>query len=85
MPWAAPEYLTIKRIKERSEKGDVYSFGVIAWELITLKTPWKSQNYGIDDIREAVVGGDRLEIPANCPKELGEVIKNCWKHGIFSR
>ena len=81
VPWAAPEYLTVKRIKERSEKGDIFSFGVIAWELVTRKVPWKEEGYTRDDVRELVINGERLEIPNNCPTELQEIMKQCWKHG----
>ena len=79
VPWSAPEYLTAKRIKDRNEKGDVFSFGVIAWELIAKQTPWKSSGMSADDIRELVVDGTRLEIPSECPLELKEVISQCWK------
>ncbi len=81
VPWAAPEYLTVKRIKERNEKGDIYSFGVIAWELVTRQTPWKSYNYSVEDIKECVVGGVQLEIPSTCPPELAEIMKQCWDIG----
>ena len=79
--WAAPEYLTVKRLNERSEKGDVYSFGVIAWELVTMETPWNSKTLSLEDIKESVINGQRLKIPDTCPKQLKEVIEMCWQHG----
>lgn len=82
IPWTAPEYLTAKRIKERNEKGDVFSFGVIAWELVTREVPWESSGMSSDDIREVVVSGERLEIPSNCEKKIEQLIKECWKDGL---
>ena len=41
IPWAAPEFLTPGGVKARSVKGDIFSFGVILWELITRQKPWK--------------------------------------------
>ena len=79
--WAAPEYLTVERIDERNEKGDVFSFGVIAWELLTCQTPWKSKKYTNDDIKQSVIKGERLTIPSDCAESLREVMKKCWKHG----
>lgn len=76
--WSAPEYLTIKRIKERNEKGDVYSFGIIVWELVTRKTPWREEGYSGEDVKEAVISGLRLEIPKSCPENLREVMNKCW-------
>ena len=79
--WSAPEYLTFSRIKERNEKGDVFSFGVIAWELVSRQTPWQSSGMSLRDIEQAVVSGHRLEIPTECPKTLKNLIQLCWKNG----
>ena len=81
VPWTAPEYLTFSRIKERSEKGDVFSFGVIAWELVTRQSPWKSSKMSLRDVEQAVISGNRLEVPSDCPKLLKEMIQLCWKNG----
>lgn len=77
--WAPPENLTYKRISERGPPGDVYSFGVIAWELVSHQTPW--QGFTREDVKEAVLEGVRLEIPKDCPKELKELMTLCWKNG----
>jgi sterile alpha motif and leucine zipper-containing kinase AZK len=79
VPWAAPENLTYKRRAERGEKGDVYSFGVIVWELVTCEIPWKSTGMSSSDIKEAVTDGMRLEIPSSCSDLLREVMVRCWK------
>jgi serine/threonine protein kinase len=85
IPWAAPEYLTFKRINERNEKGDVFSFGVIVWELVTGQTPWKAERMNKDDIKDAVIEGVRLMIPPSCPEELEKVITQCWKSSKNSK
>ena len=77
--WAAPEYLTIERVSERSEKGDVFSFGVIVWELATQEMPWDGSGLSNDDIRESVVKGKRLKIPLNCNLQLKQIMEMCWK------
>jgi fyn-related kinase len=82
IPWAAPEYLTFKRVQERNEKGDVFSFGVIVWELITRQIPWKAEGYSSEDIQQAIEHGFRLEIPENCPKSLKKLMANCWKDSM---
>ena len=82
IPWTAPEYLTVKRKKERNEKGDVFSFGVIVWELVTRKMPWRAEGYSRDDIREVVVSGERLEIPKTCTEIVREVMNQCWNDSL---
>ena len=39
--WMAPEVLRSEHI---DEKADVYSFGVILWEILTGKIPWEDMN-----------------------------------------
>ena len=78
IPWTAPEYLLVKRKQERNEKGDVYSFGVIVWELVTRKTPWIEEEYSGEDIKDAVTSGERLKVPVTCPDYLKEVMNQCW-------
>ena len=78
--WSAPEYLDRKRIKERSGKGDVFSFGVIVWEIVTGEFPWESQEYLPTDVIASVTEGERLEIPETCDATLKTVMLDCWKH-----
>lgn len=68
-----------KRIKERNEQGDVFSFGVIAWELFTRRIPWENMHYM--DVIQNVKNGKRLEIPNECPSELRDLITKCWNDG----
>ena len=83
VPWAAPEYLTGKRFEERNEKGDVFSFGVIAWELVTRKVPWKAEKFTAEDIQYYLKKGKRLEIPQNCPESLRKMMTLCWNDSLF--
>ncbi|KAL0754755.1 hypothetical protein Bca101_092423 [Brassica carinata] len=39
--WMAPEVL---RNESADEKSDIYSFGVVLWELATEKIPWENLN-----------------------------------------
>ncbi|XP_010313901.1 serine/threonine-protein kinase EDR1 [Solanum lycopersicum] len=69
--WMAPELI---RNEPFTEKCDIFSFGVIMWELCTLNRPWE----GIppDRVVYAVANeGSRLEIPEG---PLGKLIADCW-------
>ncbi|XP_048136070.1 probable serine/threonine-protein kinase SIS8 isoform X2 [Rhodamnia argentea] len=73
--WMAPEVL---RNEPSDEKCDVYSFGVILWELSTLQQPWGGMN------PMQVVGAvgfqhRRLEIPDDMDPTIADIIKKCWQ------
>ncbi|URD96492.1 STYKc [Musa troglodytarum] len=69
--WMAPELI---RNESFTEKCDIFSLGVIMWELCTLNRPWE----GIPPVQVvyAVANeGKRLEIPEG---PLGSLISDCW-------
>ncbi|KAL3529160.1 hypothetical protein ACH5RR_008482 [Cinchona calisaya] len=73
--WMAPEVL---RNEPSDEKCDVYSFGVILWELCTMQKPWGGMN------PMQVVGAvgfqhRRLEIPENTDAVVADIIRRCWQ------
>ncbi|KAF8398999.1 hypothetical protein HHK36_014866 [Tetracentron sinense] len=73
--WMAPEVL---RNEPSDEKCDVYSFGVILWELSTLQQPWGGMN------PMQVVGAvgfqhRRLDIPDDMDPVIAEIIRKCWQ------
>ncbi|XP_038725397.1 probable serine/threonine-protein kinase SIS8 isoform X2 [Tripterygium wilfordii] len=73
--WMAPEVL---RNEPSDEKCDVYSFGVILWELCTLQQPWG----GLNPMQ--VVGAvgfqhRRLDIPEYMDPAVAEIIRQCWQ------
>ncbi|KAL4196745.1 hypothetical protein AMTRI_Chr04g247750 [Amborella trichopoda] len=73
--WMAPEVL---RNEPSDEKCDVYSFGVILWELATMQQPWGGMN------PMQVVGAvgfqhRRLDIPDDMDPVLGDIIRKCWQ------
>lgn len=66
-------------IQHRSynHKVDVYSFGIVLWELITGLLPF--QNMTAVQAAFAVVNrGFRPPIPADCPPALAEIMSRCW-------
>ena len=59
---------------------DIFSFGVILWELVTQTRPWAGMNE-FQMIYQVTVNNARLEIPkdeARCPPELQALIASCW-------
>jgi serine/threonine protein kinase len=60
-----------------TQKVDVYSFGIVLWELITGSLPF--QNMTAVQAAFAVVNkGVRPNIPNNCLPVLSEIMTRCW-------
>jgi serine/threonine protein kinase len=60
-----------------NHKVDVYSFGIVLWELITGLLPF--QNMTAVQAAFAVVNkGVRPNIPADCPPALADIMCRCW-------
>ncbi|XP_024026564.1 serine/threonine-protein kinase EDR1 [Morus notabilis] len=69
--WMAPELI---RNEPYTEKCDIFSLGVIMWELCTLNRPW--EGVPPERVVYAVANeGSRLEVPEG---PLGRLISDCW-------
>jgi serine/threonine protein kinase len=72
--WCAPEILTATNKTRYSVKVDVYSFGMVLWELIERKRPYE-ELYSRFDIIDAVREGRRPPISASCPPAYRSLIQ----------
>ncbi|XRB22879.1 serine/threonine-protein kinase [Pseudoscourfieldia marina] len=82
--WMAPEVL---RDEPTDEKVDVFSYGVVVWELLTLQEPWKKEGLNQAQVVGAVgFQGRRLSLdhPILEPQE-SELIESCWGTSSVSR
>ncbi|KAF7145092.1 hypothetical protein RHSIM_Rhsim04G0239200 [Rhododendron simsii] len=79
--WMAPEVL---RNEQADEKSDIYSFGVILWELATEKIPWDNLN-SMQVIGAVGFMNQRLEIPADVDPQWASIIESCWHSEPQSR
>ncbi|KAL4333378.1 hypothetical protein GQ457_07G045100 [Hibiscus cannabinus] len=73
--WMAPEVL---RNEPADEKCDVYSFGVILWELVTLQVPWKGLN-PMQVVGAVGFQNRHLEIPEDVDPTIAQIIRDCWQ------
>lgn len=72
--WMAPEMI---QHRPYTQKVDVYSFGIVLWELITGMLPF--QNMTAVQAAFAVVNrGVRPTIPPDCLPVLGDIMTRCW-------
>ncbi|XP_047496458.1 insulin-like peptide receptor [Penaeus chinensis] len=80
--WMAPESLKFSRYSTQS---DVWSYGVLLWEMATRGvTPYKN-NTNDDVIRLVVENKATLPRPRNCPDPVYKVMRRCWKFNPCDR
>ncbi|XP_010486178.1 PREDICTED: mitogen-activated protein kinase kinase kinase YODA-like [Camelina sativa] len=72
--WMAPEVL---RNESADEKSDIYSFGVVLWELATEKIPWETLN-SMQVIGAVGFMNQRLEIPKDIDPRWISLMESCW-------
>ncbi len=72
--YMAPEIL---QGKEYTTASDIYSFGMIMWELITGRMPFWDQKDDVEFIIK-ICKGFRPSIITNAPKGYIELMQECW-------
>ncbi|XP_046394494.1 vascular endothelial growth factor receptor 1-like [Ischnura elegans] len=81
------KWMAIESIEDRifSTKSDVWSFGVVLWELFTLgKTPYPGFEVN-ETFLKKLIQGYRLEKPQYSTHDMYRVMLGCWKEKPFNR
>ncbi|XP_014665595.1 PREDICTED: tyrosine-protein kinase CSK-like [Priapulus caudatus] len=72
--WTAPEAL---RQSKFSNKSDMWSFGILLWELYSFgRVPYP--RIPLADVVKHVEKGYRMECPEGCPKDIYEIMLHAW-------
>jgi len=75
--WMAPEQF--KSHQHITASTDVYSFGMILWELASRKVPFSAVKGNERLIKTRLLSGKKPPIPKDCPKQFRKAISSCWK------
>lgn len=79
--WMAPESL---KDGVFSSSSDVWSYGVVLWEMATLASqPYQGRSN--EEVLRYVIGGGIMERPENCPDKLYTLMMYCWNHKYAKR
>ncbi|RHZ43767.1 hypothetical protein Glove_856g14 [Diversispora epigaea] len=76
LPYIAPEVICSEIY---STKSDIYSMGILMWEVITGETPFSDHEFDSDsDFVLAIINGYRPKIYEYIPHEYLTLMKQCW-------
>lgn len=82
--WHAPEVLEEQELSgskgnsKYTEKADVYSFGMICFQLLTGKVPFEDSHLQGDKMSRNIRAGERPLFPFQTPKSVTNLAKRCW-------
>ncbi|XP_061630793.1 tyrosine-protein kinase CSK-like isoform X1 [Phyllopteryx taeniolatus] len=72
--WTSPEALKEKKF---STKSDVWSYGVLLWEIYSFgRMPYPKVQ--LKDVGPLLERGYRMPIPDGCPEALYDIMSHCW-------
>lgn len=80
--WMAPECLSDSKF---STKSDVWSFGIVMWEIFTYcrEKPYPKIQLSLGDkacqiMKDSLANGERLEKPEFCDDDVYTLMSQCW-------
>lgn len=77
VPWLWMSMESLRGIN--TTMSDVWSFGVVLWEIVTLGERPYTGIIGIVELFTMLQDGMRLEKPPHCSKELYDIMLQCWQ------
>jgi len=70
----SPEVMQSQRY---TEKADVFSFGIILWEVLFRQVPYQGMN-SVQVSIAVITQNLRPPIPSDTPVELARLMQECW-------
>ncbi|KAL3986227.1 Protein kinase domain family protein [Acanthocheilonema viteae] len=80
VPYLAPEVI---RDRKCSKAMDVWSFGLVLWEVLTGATPFEGLGPGAVQLQIGTFV--KQKIPSSCPPDLRLIIESCWRDDPLER
>ena len=76
-----PAYMAPELLQHNifTEKGDVYAYGMIVFEVLTGDTPWSGLNQ-MQIMMQVCIQKERPTIDGDAPADLVALMRRCWDH-----
>ncbi|TFJ85248.1 hypothetical protein NSK_003671 [Nannochloropsis salina CCMP1776] len=72
--WMAPEVINSTQY---TEKADVYSFGIILWEIAARAIPYEGLQ-PVQVVAAVINRKERPKLPEDCPEDYKALVRSCW-------
>ena len=74
--WMAPELLSQNVL---SPSYDIYAFAIVVWEPWTTDIPFEDSKIPENLMYRICHDNERPPIPADCPKPIADLLRQCWE------
>lgn len=71
-------------LSQKKKKADVYSFGLILWEMLSLRRPFDGLNRK-EFVQTVIKGGRRPPLQQEWSGALRELMRRCWDEDMDTR
>ncbi|CAH1759682.1 6951_t:CDS:2, partial [Entrophospora sp. SA101] len=75
--YSDPQYLNNTKNYSRNEKSDIYSIGILLWQISSGHAPFTYES--IQDLTLAIILGEREAIIKGTPKKYAKIYTECWQ------
>jgi len=89
--YSAPELINYNAMSDDEDGAhygseiDVYSFGMMLWEILTKKEPFWDEKKNLYNLTMAIIQGKRPTIDTSIPEDLQKLILACWHTNPIER
>ncbi|RHZ88307.1 hypothetical protein Glove_23g168 [Diversispora epigaea] len=80
-----PQYLEIFNTIDRNKSSDIFSLGIILWEISSGTPPFEMESLSNRDLLNNIVKGKREMVIPGTPPKYKEIYSDCWDHNRNSR
>ncbi|GBC13887.2 kinase-like domain-containing protein [Rhizophagus irregularis DAOM 181602=DAOM 197198] len=80
IPYIDPKRLNDQKNYKLNKKSDVYSVGVLMWQISSGYQPFASDDYDASLVLSIIINGRREEIIDGTPDEYSKLYTECWKY-----
>ncbi|KAI3903059.1 hypothetical protein MKW92_012116, partial [Papaver armeniacum] len=85
-PWIAPERLDDSGSRASGRAADIFSFGLVLWEIWTEKVPYANMDISLEEFLDDLKKKElRPAIPECCDNQWRTLMEDCWAENPMVR